>query len=73
MNKEDKVKMLLDEISNLKNIPTKKDNSIDMEKFYEVPEIKAVITLLKNLNVNNEYLNKNGFAVAYMLLGQKLR
>ena len=59
MNKKAQVKMLLDIASNLKSIPTTKDNGIKFPDFYKVPEIKAVIVLLKHLKVNKEYLIKN--------------
>ena len=71
MNKKAKVKMLLDLVSDLKNIPTTADGSdkIDFENFYNMPEVKSVITLLKFLNVDNKYLSTNGFVVARMVLG----
>jgi hypothetical protein len=73
MNKKAQVKMLLDMVSNIKSIPTTDEHSIDMKRFYQVPEIKAIITLLKLLKVNAEYLSKNGFVVAFMLLGRELK
>ena len=73
MNKKAQVKMLLDIMSNLKSIPTTKDNGIDMDKLYEVPEVKSIIILLRYLKVDNEYLSKSGFVVANMLLGRALK
>ena len=72
MNKKAKVKMLLDLLSDLKNIPTNKDNSIDVKRFYNVPEIIALITILRHLKVDSKYLYKNGFIIAQMLLGTQL-
>jgi lipopolysaccharide biosynthesis regulator YciM len=73
MNKKAQVKMLLDMVSNIKSIPTTDEHSIDMKRFYQVPEIKAIITLLKLLKVNADYLSKNGFIVAHMLLASELK
>ena len=72
MSKKSQVKMLLELLSVLPNIPTK-DSSIDMEKFYEVEEVKAVIVLLKFVKADAEYLKRNGFWPAYLLLAQKLQ
>lgn len=65
--------MLLDLVSNLKSIPTTKDGGIKFPDFYEVPEVKSVITLLKHLKVNIDYLEKNGFVIATMLIGGQLK
>jgi len=71
MNKKAKVKMLLDILSGLKSIPTK-DKKIDMEQFYTMPQVKAVVVLLKEIKVDEDYLRDNGFAVALMLIGDRL-
>ena len=74
MNKKAKVKMLLELLQTLENIPTQADgNTMDMEKFGELPEVKAVVTLLKLLKVDAEYLQHKGFFPAYMLLGKFLQ
>lgn len=72
MNKKAKVKMLLDIISNLKSISTNAGGEIDMNRFYNNPEVNAVITLLRYIKADHEYLNKNGFVIADMLLGEQL-
>lgn len=74
MNKKAKVKMLLELISQLNGIPTKADgHTMDMDKFPKVPEVAAVITLLKFLKVDGEYLRKSGFVPAYMVFAQYLK
>lgn len=65
--------MLLDLLSDLKNIPTNKDGGIDMKRFYNVPEIVALITLLRHFKADHKYLSENGFVVADMLLGSQLQ
>jgi len=75
MNKKAKVKMLLDLISDLKSIPTKMVDgreAIKFPEFYEMPEIKSVITLLKHLKVDQRYLSENGFVVASMMISSQL-
>jgi hypothetical protein len=74
MNKKATVKMLLDLISQLdrKSIPTSANGSMDMEKFYKVPEVSAVIVLLKSLKVDHKYLCDKGFVPASMIFGSVL-
>ena len=69
MNKKEQVKSLLDNFSKVdkKKIP-KKDNSIDMSKFYDVPEVIQLTKELKELGINTKWLFKNGFVAAGMLL-----
>lgn len=65
--------MLLELCSTIKNIPTKVNSSvIDIDKFDKVPEINAVIVLLKHIGVDADYLSDKGFMTAYMLFGRYL-
>jgi hypothetical protein len=75
MDKKATVKMLLELIQqiNRKSIPTTADGSMDMEKFYKLPEVEAVITLLKVLKVDNDYLCNKGFVPASLVFGSALR
>lgn len=71
LNKKQAVKMLLELISTLENIPAE-DRNVDIEKFYEVAEVKALICLLKHLKVDDAYLRDKGFIVASLMIGNKL-
>jgi len=71
MNKKQVARTLLELIAEIDNVPTK-GNSIDMDKFYELEEIKAIITLLKFMKIDGEWLLDKGFMPAHMVLGPKL-
>ena len=43
-----------------------------MTLFEDMSQVRAVVILLKELNVDNNYLNDNGFAIASMLIGTLL-
>jgi hypothetical protein len=75
MDKKATVKMLLELIQqiNRKRIPTNAQGSMDMEKFYKLPEVEAVITLLKILKVDNKYLCDKGFVPASLVFGEILK
>lgn len=74
MTKRQIVEALLEITSKSKNeAPTKSDGkTMDLEKFYEMEEIKAIITLLKLLEIDRKWLDEKGFMVASLLLGEKL-
>jgi len=67
------VKTILEISSNQKDVPTTKDNTIDMEKFAETPCTKAVITFFGILGVDYKWLVDNGFIAAAILYGQFLK
>lgn len=75
MNKKQAVKILLDILQEVpeSSRPTTSEGNLDMPMFYEMPEVKAVITLLKAIKVDSNYLHSKGFLVAGMLLGSKLK
>lgn len=64
------VKMLLDILSEIKDIPTTPYGSIDMVKWGELPEVKSVITLIKAIG-GEKHLHK--FPIATMLLAGMFR
>lgn len=74
MSKKQFVKALLEQMSTIKDIPTSKDgHTIDMEKLPDHPIVKSTITLLINAGVDYDYLCKNGFVAAAMLIGRYLK
>lgn len=75
MNKKQIVKTLLEITLKIpkESIPHKSDGSMDIEKFYEVPLVSAVITILKHFMIDSDYLSENGFIPASMVFGSVLK
>ena len=73
MTKRNKVKLLLEIMSQIptEKIPVK-DSSIDMDKFGEMEETKALIVFLKMLGVKADDLSDMGFMPAYMIYARFL-
>ena len=74
ISKRQAVKVILEIVSTIPQdeIPTTEDNSIDLEKFYELPESKAVKALFNRLGVDYKWLSDKGFLPAAMLYGKLL-
>lgn len=68
VNKKLQVKKILVDFSKIKNIPLRIDGNIDMEDFAQMEEYKSVVKKLTELEVNTDWLFKNGFVIAGMLL-----
>jgi len=71
--KTEQVRLVIEKLSKIdkKKIPTI-GHSIDMKKFYEVPEVKKTIKELKELGINEKSLCKMGFVPAGILLSGAL-
>lgn len=65
---KDQVKEILKDFGKTKNIPKTELGNIDMQKFSKTPAYKQVCKELTELGVNTEWLFKNGFVPAGMIL-----
>ena len=75
MTKKLKVESILEKMGNdirEEDISTK-DNTIDFKKLGNSLIFKKAIKELKAINVNDEYLRKNGFLPAMLIMARYLR
>lgn len=75
MNKKQTVRTLLEimETIPLASIPHNANNSIDFEKYYLIPEVAAIITLLRYLKIDHDWLCQKGFIPASLIYGPALK
>lgn len=61
---------ILSELSKLdkSKIKLQEDGNMDMKSFYQIKEVKSAIEKLEKLKVNTNWLFKNGYPAAGMLL-----
>lgn len=65
-----KVQKILIELSkiDLEKIPKEENGSIKFPEFYGVKEVKITTDKLREFGINNDWLYKNGFVAAGLLL-----